>query len=99
MVLRNFPWLVTIQNKIKAEHNLIKPYVVGPEGEQPGYSQLTTGKESEEFENALQDLLQHIFDRNKAAWKFLNPKPTDDAGPSEDKSISADAGILMDSME
>lgn len=60
------------QARYQAEHDLIAPYVVGDEGEQPGYTFLS---DPQEFEDGLQYLLDHVQQRQDAAINFLNAQP------------------------
>jgi spore coat protein H len=54
--------------RFEAAHALIAPYVVGPEGEQPGY----TFVESEAaFEATLDELLTHVEQRQQEVATFL----------------------------
>lgn len=50
-------------------HDLIAPYVVGENGEQPGYTLLGS---PEEFEAALATLIDHASQRYKAAQEYLS---------------------------
>jgi spore coat protein H len=60
--------VAAIQARFQAEHDLIAPYVTGAEGEQTGYTLLT---DPQEFETALDDLLQFVAERSAAALEFL----------------------------
>ena len=60
------------QARLQAAHDLIAPYVVGTNGEQAGYSFLAS---SQEFYDALDDLLDHVVDRNAATLQFLVANP------------------------
>ncbi|WAS89980.1 hypothetical protein [Nannocystis punicea] len=51
-------------------HALIAPYVVGPEGEQPGYTFI--GSEAA-FTATLDDLLGHVEQRQQDIAEFLAP--------------------------
>jgi hypothetical protein len=57
------------QARLQAEHDLIAPYVVGPEGEQPGYTFLF---DPQEFAAELDRLLEHVVQRREAALGFLD---------------------------
>ena len=50
-------------------HDLIAPYVVGENGEQPGYTLLGS---PEEYEAALATLIDHASQRYKAAQEYLS---------------------------
>lgn len=64
-----------VKNKINRLHNLIRPYVVGAEGERNGYTYLTNG--ASEFDQALTELLNHITSRRqKVASYLLSPSAT-----------------------
>lgn len=52
----------------QAYHDLIQPYVVGDEGEQPGYSYLTS---AEDFDTALSALIAHVQSRHTAVMDYL----------------------------
>ncbi|MCP4113730.1 MAG: hypothetical protein GY749_50750 [Desulfobacteraceae bacterium] len=54
--------------KYQNAHDLIRPYVVGDEGEAEGYTHLTN---SEEFDTGLEYLFTHVEDRRSAASEFL----------------------------
>jgi len=58
----------TISVRFQDLHELIRPYVVGLEGEIVGYTQLTS---VEAFDAALDDLIQHADSRYVAANEFL----------------------------
>ena len=49
-------------------HNLIKPFVTGENGELPGYTLLDC---PEEFDAALEDLVDHVSRRNLEVDAFL----------------------------
>jgi spore coat protein CotH len=53
----------------KAAHDLIRPYVVGDEGEVPGYTLLIT---KNAFDKGLKLLDQHVQDRFEAAQAFIS---------------------------
>jgi spore coat protein H len=55
--------------KIRKLHALIRPYVVGAEGETTTYSYLTNG--ATEFDSALDELLNHISSRQTACQAYL----------------------------
>ena len=61
--------VAAIQARFQAEHDLIQPYVTGSEGEQTGYTLLSS---PDEFETALTTLLQFVADRSQAAATFLS---------------------------
>ncbi len=63
--------LEPLQARFSAEHALIKSYVVGKDGEQPGYTQLPEPKETV-FTSALSTLRAYIAARHEAATEFLN---------------------------
>lgn len=50
-------------------HDLIAPYVVGENGEQPGYTLLSSASE---FETALATLIDHASQRHAAAQEYLD---------------------------
>ena len=56
------------RERVRAAHGLIAPYVAGPDGEQPGCTFLLG---SRDFDTELDSLLNHVFQRNKAAFEFL----------------------------
>ncbi|MCK4660962.1 MAG: CotH kinase family protein [Phycisphaerae bacterium] len=56
------------QERFRAAHDLIAPYVVGADGEQPGYTFLF---DSREFDTELDNLLNHVAQRSEAAISFL----------------------------
>ena len=49
-------------------HDLIAPYAVGPEGEQTGYTQLSS---PEAFDTSLEQLFDHVDERYLAVLEFL----------------------------
>jgi spore coat protein H len=51
-------------------HELITPYVVGDEGEQAGYTHLSS---EEAFDRSLDELIAHIYQRQTLVEEFLNP--------------------------
>ncbi len=60
------------QARFQAEHDLIAPYVIGVEGEQPGYTVLSG---PEEFAQGLEELLTHVAERRAAVLEFLQTTP------------------------
>ncbi len=52
-------------------HDLIAPYVVGENGEQPGYTTLSS---AEAFETALATLITHVNQRYTAAQQYLESR-------------------------
>ena len=54
--------------RYQAEHDLIAPYVVGEEGEKPGYTLLS---DPEEFYDGLDYLLNHVAERRETTLEFL----------------------------
>ncbi|MCL4239371.1 MAG: CotH kinase family protein [Anaerolineae bacterium] len=54
-------------------HGLIAPYVVGENGEQPGYTNLAS---AEAFETALTTLITHVSQRSSAAQQYLESRAT-----------------------
>jgi hypothetical protein len=60
---------VKVTAKMRRMHEMIRPYVVGPEGENATYSSLSNGEP--EFDKALTDLLTHISNRQTALKEFL----------------------------
>jgi hypothetical protein len=54
--------------RYQAAHDLIAPYAVGSEGEEPGYTFLS---DPQKFDEGLQYLLDHVARRNQAALDFL----------------------------
>jgi spore coat protein H len=50
-------------------HQMIRPYVVGTDGEIGGYTFLTDGVA--EFDQALTDLLDHVSARQTAVREYL----------------------------
>lgn len=49
-------------------HALISPYVIGAEGEQPGYTNLDS---PEAFEASLETLIEHAYARHDAVMDYL----------------------------
>jgi len=60
------------QARYQAAHDLIAPYVVGSEGELPGCTLLS---DSQEFYDALDDLIAHVAQRREAVLEFLGGTP------------------------
>jgi len=58
-----------VKARLQQEHDLIAPYVVGPDGEVPQYTVLPS---PEAFENSLQELLDHVDARHGAVDEALN---------------------------
>ncbi len=56
------------QQLIQDAHDLIEPFVAGSDGEQPGYTFLSS---SDEFYAALATLLDHVSSRREAVTEFL----------------------------
>ncbi len=56
------------QTRFQAAHDLIAPYVVGADGEQSGY---TFVSDPQQFDDALDELLEHVVKRQEAALEFL----------------------------
>jgi spore coat protein H len=52
-----------IKARLKREHDLIAPYVIGPDGEQPDYTVLPS---NDAFNNSLQALYDHVDARHAA---------------------------------
>ena len=50
-------------------HALIEPYVIGPDGEQAGYTHL---RSAEAFEASLDELIEHAYDRHDAVMDYLS---------------------------
>jgi spore coat protein H len=66
-----------ITAKMRQFHELIRPYVVGAEKENSGYTYLTNG--ATEFDNELNKLISHVGSRQTAVRNFLGtttPVPT-----------------------
>jgi hypothetical protein len=53
---------------IENYHNLISPYVIGPDGEKPGYSHIAN---STVFTNSASVLKTHVKDRYALVSEFL----------------------------
>jgi spore coat protein H len=69
--------------KIRRLHELIRPYVVGTEGESSAYTYLSNG--AAEFNQALTTLLDHVNSRQIAARNYLgmgNPSVSPNLSPS-----------------
>jgi len=60
------------QQRLQAAHDLIEPYVVGPDGEQPGYTLLA---DPQDFYDELDYLLDHVVQRREAVLEFLEDTP------------------------
>ncbi len=60
------------QARYQAVHDLIAPYVVGPAGEQPGYTLLSG---PQEFHQGLDGLMDHVGRRREAVVEFLETTP------------------------
>jgi hypothetical protein len=58
----------TIIPRYQELHEMIRPYVVGPEGEITGYTHL---RSAEDFDTALEELIQHTQNRYRAASEYL----------------------------
>ncbi|MBN2738117.1 MAG: CotH kinase family protein [Spirochaetales bacterium] len=63
----NETWLIPYITKL---HKMIRPYVIGDEGETKGYTFLTHG--ATQFDQALNELIHHIKERNRAVRNYLN---------------------------
>ncbi|MGV3524736.1 MAG: CotH kinase family protein [Candidatus Sericytochromatia bacterium] len=61
------------RSRFERAHSLIRPYVVGPEGEQEGYTMLSS---LDAFEPALNQLYQHLESRHAAATEYLAGQTT-----------------------
>jgi len=59
----------TITSRIQELHDLIEPFVVGSQGENAGYSNLSSASA---FENSLVELTQYTINRYQAAYNFIN---------------------------
>jgi spore coat protein H len=62
-----------VKAKMQKLHELIRPYVVGTEGESGVYTYLRNG--ATEFNQALTTLLQHVTTRQTAARNYLGTVP------------------------
>lgn len=60
------------QARYQAAHDLIAPYVVGSEGELPGYTFLS---DSQEFYEGLDELVAHLAQRHEAVLECLGGTP------------------------
>ena len=60
------------QARYQAAHDLIAPYVVGDDGEQPGYTLLA---DPQDFYDELDYLLDHVVQRREAVLEFLEDTP------------------------
>ena len=60
------------QQRYRAAHDLIAPYVTGAEGEQPGYTLLAN---PQDFYDELDYLLDHVVQRREAVLEFLEDIP------------------------
>ena len=60
--------IADVQARLAAEHELIAPYVVGEQGEQAGYTSLSS---PDAFESALDELLAHVPARHEAVEEYL----------------------------
>jgi spore coat protein H len=58
-----------VSTRLQAAHDLIAPYVVGPGGEEEGYTVLPSVPE---FESGVADLVAHVEARHAAVAKFLD---------------------------
>ncbi len=59
------------QTRIQAEHDLIRPYVVGADGELPDYTHLP---KPAYFDLSLEYLMQHVIDRHQAVEDALSAR-------------------------
>jgi len=59
----------TVKARLQREHDLIAPYVVGPEGELPEYTVMPS---PEAFEGSLQELFDHVDSRHDAVTAALS---------------------------
>jgi hypothetical protein len=71
--------LESAQARFQAAHDLIAPYVVGPDGEQPGYTHLP---DAQAFDDSLQELFDHVVQRQDAAQEFLSTYEDSSPEPS-----------------
>jgi spore coat protein H len=60
----------TITARIRQLHEMIRPYVVGAEGETTNYSFLTNG--ATQFNQGLTDLVNHVSSRHTAVKAYLS---------------------------
>jgi spore coat protein H len=70
--------------KMRTLHELVRPYVVGREGESGAYSYLSNG--TTEFNQALTNLLAHVSSRQRAVRSFLGISPS--ASPTATNFVS-----------
>jgi len=56
-------------DRFQSLHDMVKPYVIGDDGEQPGSTFLT---QAEDFENELISLKNHVSDRKDVVLEFLS---------------------------
>ena len=56
------------QARYQKAHDMIRPYVVGEQGEQAGYTHLSS---DQAFDDALTYLLDHVQQRRDDALEFL----------------------------
>jgi len=61
---------VSVEARFKAAHDLIAPYVVGPEGEIPGYTFLASPAA---FDEGLAGVIMHVKERQADVAAFLGP--------------------------
>ena len=61
---------VSAEKRFQAAHDLIAPYVVGAEGEQPGYTLLDSPAA---FEASVADLVAHAKARQTDVATYLGP--------------------------
>jgi spore coat protein H len=89
----------TVKAKMQKLHELIRPYVVGSEGESGTYTYLGNG--ATEFNQALTALLQHVTTRQTAARSYLGtvtpaptvrPTPTGTSGPTATVTPTSSVG-------
>jgi len=66
--INNFYNPETITSRIQELHDLIEPYVIGSEGENVGYSNLSSASA---FNNSLAELTQYTISRYQAANNFI----------------------------
>ncbi|KNY29266.1 CotH kinase family protein [Pseudobacteroides cellulosolvens] len=76
----------TIINRMTQLHELIRPYVVGAEGETSKYSFLTNG--TTQFDQGLAEIITLVSDRHKAVSDYLStvtisPTPVTTSKPTE----------------
>ncbi|HOM02425.1 MAG TPA: CotH kinase family protein [Acetivibrio sp.] len=87
--------------KARRLHELIRPYTVGSEGEIRGYSYLTNGEA--QFNQALNDLINHISTRHKETRAYLStvnitplPSPTTSSAPTPTPNTGEKGDINCD---